>query len=66
MTKEKKVPLLWQVLDNRYQGQFEFGNHIDKKGQTSVRMGFEAGLKKEAKVLLYPVGSKKPVRYEGA
>jgi len=65
LTKEKKVPLLWQVLDNRYQGHFEFGNHLDKKGKTSEKMGFEAGAKKDAKVLLYPAGSKKPIRYEG-
>ena len=41
------------------------GTHSDKEGKTSVSLGFEAGGKKESKVLIYPVGSNTPVRYEG-
>lgn len=65
LTKDKKVPLLWQVLANKYAGQLEMGTHRDKEGKTSVSLGFEAGGKKGSKVLIYPVGSNTPVRYEG-
>ncbi|KAJ6624861.1 thioredoxin-like protein [Mycena sp. CBHHK59/15] len=65
LTKDKKVPLLWKVLANKYQGQLEFGTHRDRKGKSSVAMGFEAGEKKESKVLLYSAGSTTPFRYEG-
>jgi protein disulfide-isomerase A6 len=65
LTKEKKIPMLWQVLDNRYQDHFAFGSLLDRKGKVSVKMGYEAGSKKEGKVLLYPAGSKQPIRYEG-
>jgi len=57
--------LLWQVLANKYAGQLEMGTHKDKEGKTSVSLGFEAGGKKESKVLIYPVGFNTPVRYEG-
>ncbi|KAJ7272560.1 hypothetical protein B0H12DRAFT_1091017 [Mycena haematopus] len=66
LTKDKKVPLLWQVLANKYQSLgLEFGYHRDRKGKSSVALGFEAGEKKESKVLLYSPGSTKPFRYEG-
>jgi hypothetical protein len=66
LTKEKKVPLLWKVLANKYSGtDILFGTHRDRKGKSSIEMGLEAGGKKEAKVLLYPIGSTTPVRYQG-
>ncbi|KAJ6581135.1 thioredoxin-like protein [Mycena capillaripes] len=65
LTKDKKVPLLWQVLANKYRGQLEFGTHRDRKGKSSVALGFEAGEKKESKVLVYSPGSTTPFRYEG-
>jgi len=65
LTKEKKIPMLWQVLDNQYKDHFVFGSHLDRKGKTSIRMGYEPASKKESKVLLYPVGSKKPIPYDG-
>lgn len=66
LTKDKKVPLLWKVLGNKYQGQLEFATHRDRKGKSSVILGYEAGEKKAAKVFIYPVGSKQAVRYEGS
>lgn len=64
--KDKKVPLLWQVLANKYQGtDLEFASHRDRKGKSSIEMRMEAGGPKEPKVLLYPIGSDKPVRYQG-
>jgi protein disulfide-isomerase A6 len=64
--KAKKVPLLWQVLANRYSGtDILFGTHRDRKGRSSIEMGLEAGGEKEAKVLLYPIGSTTPFRYQG-
>ncbi|KAJ7230519.1 hypothetical protein GGX14DRAFT_583640 [Mycena pura] len=65
LTKDKKVPLLWKVLANRYQGKLEFGTHRDRKGKSSVALGLEAGEKKESKVLVYSPGSTTPFRYEG-
>ncbi|KAF7289412.1 Protein disulfide isomerase [Mycena chlorophos] len=65
LTKEKKVPLLWKVLANKYEGKLEFGTHRDKNGKTSESLGFEAGEKKESKVLVYSEGSTAPFRYEG-
>lgn len=65
MTKDKKVPLLWQVLGNKYKDQLELGTHRDRKGKTSITMGYEPGGRNDAKVLVYPAGSTKPVRYEG-
>ncbi|KAJ7355671.1 thioredoxin-like protein [Mycena albidolilacea] len=66
LTKDKKVPLLWKVLANKYKGLgLEFGTHRDRKGKSSVELGFEAGEKKESKVLVYSPGSTKAFRYEG-
>jgi hypothetical protein len=66
LTKDKKIPLLWKVLGNKYKGQIELGTHRDHEGKTSEAMGYEAGGKKQGKVLIYPVGSTNPVRYEGS
>jgi len=66
LTKDKKIPLLWKVLANKYADTaLDFGVHRDEEGKSSVAMGLEAGEKKEAKVFLYPIGSDKPVRYAG-
>ncbi|KAF5354562.1 hypothetical protein D9758_011190 [Tetrapyrgos nigripes] len=65
LTKDKKVPLLWKVLANKYKGQLEFASRRDRKGRSSEFMGYEAGEKKVPKVLVYPIGSTKPVMYEG-
>ncbi|KAK7022899.1 hypothetical protein VNI00_016886 [Paramarasmius palmivorus] len=65
LTKDKKVPLLWKVLGNKFRDQIELGTHRDIGGKTSVALGFEAGEEKESKVLVYPAGATKPARYEG-
>ncbi|KAG6855649.1 hypothetical protein H0H87_012667 [Tephrocybe sp. NHM501043] len=65
LTKDKKIPLLWKVLGNKYKDQLELSIHRDQKGKTSEALGLEAGGEKEAKVLLYPAGSTKFVRYDG-
>jgi len=65
LTKDKKIPLLWKVLGNKYKGEIELGTHRDHEGKTSEAMGYEAGGKKQGKVLIYPVGSTNPVPYEG-
>ncbi|KAI0040474.1 thioredoxin-like protein, partial [Auriscalpium vulgare] len=65
LSKNKDVPLLWKVLANKYRDNFEFGSHRDRKGRTSVKLGYEAGSKKESKVLVYPAGAAKPVLFEG-
>ena len=65
LRKDKKTPLLWQVLSNKYEGRLEFAARNDRKGKSSVALGLEAGDKKESKVILYPAGSSSFVRYEG-
>jgi len=65
LTKDTKVPLLWKVLSNKYKDQLDLGTHRDRDGKSSVAMGLEAGGEKQAKVLIYPAGSTKFVRYEG-
>ncbi|KAG6865658.1 hypothetical protein C0991_000577 [Blastosporella zonata] len=65
LTKEKKVPLMWKSLGNKYKDQLVLGAHSDVKGKSSVALGLEAGGAKEAKVLIYPAGSTKFVKYEG-
>jgi len=57
---------MWKVLANKYRDDFAFANHRDRKGKSSVALGYEAGTKKESKVLIYPAGSTKPVLFEGA
>jgi len=66
LSKAKDIPLMWKVLANKYRDDFAFANHRDRKGKSSVALGYEAGTKKESKVLIYPAGSTKPVLFEGA
>lgn len=65
LRKERKDPMLWSVLGNKYKDQMELAIHHDRKGKTSVFMGMEAGDPKVSKILIYPVGSTQPVLYEG-
>ncbi|KAJ4000340.1 hypothetical protein F5050DRAFT_1563164 [Lentinula boryana] len=65
LTKEKIIPLLWTVLGNKFAGKIELASHRDRKGKSSVAMGYEAGEQKSSKVLIYAPGSTTPVRYEG-
>ncbi|CAL1714404.1 unnamed protein product [Somion occarium] len=61
----KHIPLLWQVLANKYRDYFAFAIHRDRKGKSSVKMGMEAGAKGTSKVLIYPPGKTDFVRFEG-
>jgi len=61
----KHIPILWQVLGNKYKDHFTFAIHRDRKGKSSVKMGLEAGEKGSSKVLVYPPGETDFVRYEG-
>ncbi|KAJ4474937.1 hypothetical protein J3R30DRAFT_3505018 [Lentinula aciculospora] len=65
LTQEKIIPLLWTVLGNKYAGKMELASHRDRKGKSSVAMGYEAGEQKSSKVLIYAPNSTIPVRYEG-
>jgi len=59
------VPLLWQVLSNKYGHDIQFGSHHDFKGKTSKSMRLKSGKKKSPMVVIYPVDSTTPVPYEG-
>jgi len=66
LNKDKKSPLLWQVLSNKYGPEIQFGSHHDPKGKTAKSMGLTAGTKKKtSKVVIYPVDSTIPVLYHG-
>ena len=60
------MPLLWTVLGNKYRDEIAFVSHRDRRGKSSVKMGFEAGEDKVSKVVVYPVGETTPVLYEGS
>jgi hypothetical protein len=65
LNKDKMVPLLWQVLSNKYGREIQFASHYDHKGKVYLSMGLNAGEKKASKVVIYPAGSTVPVLYEG-
>ncbi|KAG5634978.1 hypothetical protein H0H81_000156 [Sphagnurus paluster] len=65
LTKDTKIPLLWKVLGNKYNGQLELSTHGDREGASSVALGMEAGGEKESKVLVYPAGGTGFIRYDG-
>jgi protein disulfide-isomerase A6 len=65
LNKDKKMPLLWQVLSNKYSQEIQFGSHHDPKGKTAKSMGLTAGKKKTSKVALYPADSTTPALYDG-
>ncbi|KAF8631706.1 hypothetical protein AX15_002233 [Amanita polypyramis BW_CC] len=62
LTKEKKVPLLWKVLGNKYKGQLQLAIVKDEKGKIPGQLGLKS---KETKVVVYLAGSTTPVVYEG-
>jgi len=67
LNKDKKFPLLWQVLANNFWKKLAFGHHSDPDGTFAASLGFPATVEgKISKVIVYPVGSSVPVLYEGA
>jgi len=66
LNKDKKFPLLWQVLANNYWKKLAFGHYSDPDGTFAYSLGFPATVEgKTSKVIVYPVGSSVPVLYEG-
>ncbi|KAF9224091.1 thioredoxin-like protein [Gyrodon lividus] len=66
LNRDKKFPLLWQVLGNNYHKRIAFGHHSDPEGKFAASLGFtvrEEG--KFSKVIVYPAGSSVPILYEG-
>lgn len=61
----KHIPILWQVLGNKYKDNFKFSIHRDRQGRSSEKMGFERSKWGSSKVLFYPAGSMDYVLYEG-
>lgn len=62
LTKEKKVPLLWKVLGNKYKGKLHLGVLKNTDGDIPKKMGLK---EKEVKVVVYPAGTSKPLVYQG-
>jgi hypothetical protein len=56
---------MWKVLANKYRDDIDFASHCDLKGKSSEALGYEAGTRKESKILVYPAGSTKPSLFEG-
>jgi len=66
LSKDKKVPLLWKALGNRYSHKMEFASAEDKKGNTLKALGLTVGEeKKGSKVVIYAPDSAEPVLYDG-
>lgn len=66
LNRDKKFPLLWQVLGNNYHKKIAFGHHSDPKGNFAASLGFTAREEgKLSKVIVYPAGSNVPILYEG-
>ena len=65
MNKSNKKPLLWSSLANKYRDDIVFFTHRDRRGKSSVKLGFEAGEENEPKILIYPPGETKPVQFQG-
>jgi hypothetical protein len=64
--RDKKFPLLWQVLGNNYHKKIAFGHHSDPEGKFAATLGFTAREEgKFSKVIVYPAGSSVPILYEG-
>ncbi|KAH7914834.1 thioredoxin-like protein [Hygrophoropsis aurantiaca] len=62
--KDKKYPLLWQVLGNNFYQKIAFGHHSDPEGKSAQSLGFGPD-GKNSKVLVYAAGSNEPILYEG-
>ena len=45
ITKDKKVPLLWRALANKFSGKLNFATHADFEGKTSKALGLGKGKK---------------------
>lgn len=66
LNRDKKFPLLWQVLGNNYSKKIAFGHHSDPEGKFAASLGFTAREEgKFSKVVVYPAGSSVPILYEG-
>ncbi|TFY81505.1 hypothetical protein EWM64_g2507 [Hericium alpestre] len=64
LNKGKTMPMLWEVLGNKYRSQLEFGHNRDRKGKTAMSLGFPKGAPKESRVLVFPAGDDKPLLYQ--
>ncbi|TCD67389.1 hypothetical protein EIP91_012424 [Steccherinum ochraceum] len=61
----KHIPILWQVIGNKYKHHLTFAIHRDRRGKSSGAMGLVPNEKGQSKVLIYPPGETKFVVYEG-
>jgi protein disulfide-isomerase A6 len=65
LTKDKKVPMLWKVLSNKY-NKMKFGIHRDTEGMMAVTLGADFGSGHTgSKVLIFPAGSTVPAPFDG-
>ncbi|KIK83438.1 hypothetical protein PAXRUDRAFT_153151 [Paxillus rubicundulus Ve08.2h10] len=66
LNRDKKFPLLWQVLGNNYHKKLAFGHYSDPEGKYAASLGFPVSADgKFSKVIVYPAGSSVPILYEG-
>ncbi|PCH44526.1 thioredoxin-like protein [Wolfiporia cocos MD-104 SS10] len=61
----KDIPILWKAIGNKYKDQISFGILQDKSGKGSVKLGIEHSADKTSKVIVYPSGSSRFVRFDG-
>ncbi|KAL4072893.1 thioredoxin-like protein [Scleroderma yunnanense] len=62
LNKDKRFPLLWQVLANNYHKKIVFGHHSDPENAFADSLGF--GREEKSKVIVYPTGSSSPILFE--
>ena len=60
LTKDKRIPLMWKVLNNRF-NNIHFGVHRDAQGFQHVMLEVPEG----TKIIVYGVGSHEPTPYSG-
>ncbi|KZT69295.1 thioredoxin-like protein [Daedalea quercina L-15889] len=65
LSTSKDTPLMWKALGNKYKDTISFGILQDKSGKQAVKLGAEDSPTKDSKVLIYPPGSQKFIRFEG-
>ncbi|KAH8810444.1 hypothetical protein DL96DRAFT_1821508 [Flagelloscypha sp. PMI_526] len=52
LNKDKRVPLLWQVIANNFDGQIDFASFYDRKGKGSKALGFDWDENNKKSILL--------------
>lgn len=64
-TKEKKVPLLWKVLAQKYSKRWEMAIHKDEEGTTAQALLKKDSADPKTKVVVFTAYENVPLHYQG-